>query len=266
MSETSTSFLGTYQCSKCLLSPVHTNVRNVPHFLGYLPEFQVSTIFRVHNECPKRLPVSWVPTNVRSVYSLGYIRMFETSPISLGTYQSSKCPLFFGYITSVRNVYQYLGYLPLFEVSTFTDTYECSKRSPVWILKNIRNVYQFRRYVQMFGVSIIFLGIADFLCSAHHLFEYIRMFETSTSFLGTCKCSECPSFSWVRPIFFKCAHLLFEYIRIFVTSTSFLGTYKCSNCPISWLRTNVPPFPRWVHNPVQNLKWYLRPPHLQNLT
>ena len=153
MFETSTSFLGTYQCSKCPLSRVHTNVRNVHHFLGYLPKFHVPTISRVHNECSKRLPVTWVSTNVRSVHFLGYIRIFETftslntlrifetSTSCVGTYKRPGCPSFSWVPPIVCAV-----------PTTFLSTYECSKLLPV-----------FFRYVQMVGVSIIFLVTPDFL-------------------------------------------------------------------------------------------------------
>jgi hypothetical protein len=101
--------------------------------------FEVSTRLFGTYECVKCPPVSWVHTNVRSVHQfLGYIRMFEVSTSFLSTYECSKCPPVFWVHTNVRSVHQFLGYILMFEVSTsFLGTYECPSVS--WYTHNRTN-------------------------------------------------------------------------------------------------------------------------------
>jgi len=125
--------------------------------------------------------------------------------------------------TNVRNVHQFLGCLPMFQVSTIS-----------WVHTNVRNVHQFLGCLPMFQVSTI-SWVHTNVRNAQHFLGYIRMFETPNTFLGTYECSKRPPVSWVLTNFrmsticrvhtnVRNVHQFLEYLRMSELS-NFLGTY-----------------------------------------
>jgi len=138
----------------CVVLAIHLcklrSTRNLGVFLPNLGARRVTWQFRIDD--PGFLSdLSRVHTNVRNVHQfLGCLPMFQVSTISWVH-------------TNVRNAQHFLGYIRMFETPTsflstyefpnvhyLSGTYKCSKRPPVsWVLTNVRTV-QFLGYVLTF--------------------------------------------------------------------------------------------------------------------